>query len=65
MKGVEKKIQEALKYDALSDAEKDTKFIETEVDYLKKVSDFGFKSLLVEPFINEDKVEERLHIMFH
>jgi len=43
----------------------DTVFSETEEEYLRKVTDFGFKSLLVDPFINEDGTEERLYIMFH
>lgn len=43
----------------------DTCFCETEQSYIRKVTDFGFKSLLVEPFINEDGIEERLHIMWH
>lgn len=43
----------------------DTCFSETEQEYLRKVTDFGFKTLLIEPFINKDKIEERLYIMFH
>jgi hypothetical protein len=43
----------------------DTCFHETESEYLRKVTDFGFKSILVESFKNKDNIEERLHIMFH
>jgi len=43
----------------------DTTFSESEEDYLKKVTDFGFESLLIEHFTNSDGLKERLHIMFH
>jgi len=43
----------------------DTCFSETEDEYFRKVTDFGFKSLLIEPFKNKHGIEERLHIMFH
>lgn len=49
----------------LMDSTNDTKFSETEEDYLKKVIDFGFVSVLVLPFKNEHDIEERLHILFH
>jgi len=58
-------IANSKRKEMLLSANGDTCFSETEESYLKKVEEFGFKSLLVEPFINKDKIEERLHIMFH
>lgn len=43
----------------------DTVFSETEENYMRKVVDFGFKEVLLIPFVNEKGVEERLHIMWH
>lgn len=39
--------------------------VSTEQDYLRIVESIGFKSILIEPFINEDGIEERLHIMWN
>jgi hypothetical protein len=99
-KNIDNQIEEALKYDALSEAEKltgksykedektkaigllnfiqlnqrknqllsltdDTMFDETESEYMRKVTDFGFKEVLLIPFINKEGIEERLHIMWH
>lgn len=49
----------------------DTIFSETEEEYLRKVTDFGFEVLLKETFMSktyfedEEPVEERFYIMFH
>lgn len=58
-------MEHSSKMNKLMEETNDTKFNETEQDYFKKVSDFGFKSLVILPFKNENNVEERLHIMFH
>ena len=50
---------------ALMDETGDTKFNDTEEDYLKKVLAFGFESILVEPFISSKGIEERLHCLWH
>lgn len=51
--------------EALLDSIDDTKFNETEEEYLRKVTDFGFETLVVLPFTNTHNVEERFYIMFH
>lgn len=43
----------------------DTIFNETEGEYLRKMTEFGFKKILTIPFKNEEGVEDRLHILFH
>lgn len=48
----------------------DTVFSETEEEYLRKVTDFGFETVYKESFFgmkfyHEDDVEERFYIMFH
>jgi hypothetical protein len=63
--GMMLQIEHSKRMERLMDSTNDTKFSETEEDYLKKVTDFGFKSLLIIPFKNKNKIEERLHIMFH
>jgi len=58
--------EKAVELNKIMDETGDTKFSETEEGYLKKVESFGFKSILVLPFINErNKIEERFHILFH
>ena len=49
----------------LLDSIDDTKFSETEEEYLRKVRDFGFEIVLKEPFLNEDQIEERFYILWH
>lgn len=43
----------------------DTCFRETEPEYMRKVTDFGFKLLLTIPFKSSYDIEERFHIMWH
>ena len=43
----------------------DSTFSNTEENYLKIVESIGFESVLVEPFINDEGVEERLHVMWN
>jgi len=43
----------------------DSGFSNTEEDYLEIVKSIGFESALIEPFINDDGIEERLHIMWN
>jgi len=43
----------------------DSTFSNTEENYLKIVTSIGFESLLVEPFTNENGVEERFHVMWN
>jgi len=43
----------------------DSTFSNTEENYLKIVQSIGFESELIEPFINGDGIEERLHIMWN
>ena len=43
----------------------DSTLSNTEEDYIKIVTSIGFESALIEPFINEDGVTERLHVMWH
>ena len=42
----------------------DTMFCETEDEYLRKVSDFGFEVLLKDEF-ETDRGKERFYVMFH
>lgn len=63
--GMALQMEHSIKMNKLMDETNDTKFSETEEDYFKKVTDFGFKSLVILPFKNEHNIEERLHIMFH
>jgi hypothetical protein len=43
----------------------DSKFNNTEEDYLKIVKSIGFEHVLIEKFINENGVEERLHVLWN
>lgn len=43
----------------------DTTFSNTESDYIRKITNFGFESALELPFINDNDITERLHIFFH
>ena len=47
----------------------DTLFSETESEYLRKVTDFGFEILLKDPFKstgwNDEEIEEHFYVMFH
>lgn len=98
---INKEIEQALKFDSLSEAEKvtgksykenqytgmlgmllqmehseimknlmdstdDTNFSESESEYLRKVTDFGFKTLVKIPFFStSSEQEENFYIMFH
>jgi len=43
----------------------DSTFSNTEENYLKIVKSIGFESVLIEPFINKEGIEERFHIMWN
>lgn len=58
-------IENSQKRKALLTKLGDSTFSNTEEDYLNIVKSIGFESLLVEPFINRDGIEERYHIMWN
>tara|TARA_R110000851_G_scaffold47424_2_gene115155 strand:- start:9388 stop:10257 length:870 start_codon:yes stop_codon:yes gene_type:complete len=43
----------------------DSTFSNTEENYLEIVKSIGFESVLIDPFVNSDGIEERFHIMWH
>jgi hypothetical protein len=49
----------------LMDLTNDTKFSETEDDYLKKAEEAGFEVVLKIPFTTKDGIVERFYVMFH
>ncbi len=63
--GLAMQMEKSAKMETLMSDTDDTKFSETEEEYLRKVKDFGFESVLIVPFTNKEKIEERLHILFH
>lgn len=58
-------IEHGKKKEALLSSLGDSTLSNTEQNYLDIVKSIGFESVLIEPFVNEDNIEERLHVMWH
>jgi hypothetical protein len=65
MLGLAIQMEKSKKVNEILTSLDDTKFSNTEPDYIRKITDFGFESALVIPFINDKGVTERLHVFFH
>ena len=62
--GMMLQMDKGSKMEKLMDETDDTKLTNKESDYLRKVTNLGFESILVEPFQGRH-VEERLHCLWH
>ena len=58
-------IEHVQKKNMLMEETGDTKFSETEQDYLQKVESFGFETVLLIPFTTKDGRDEHFYIMWH
>lgn len=63
--GLALQVEKSKRVNAILSELNDTLFSNTETDYLKKVTEFGFEVALKLPFVNNDGITERFYILFH